>query len=187
MKKIFGIAALVLLLGAAVVSIFVFDVFRPGLSLITNFTECIAAGNPVAESYPRQCRANGETFVEDIGNELEKQDLIRLESPRPNELVASPLVIKGEARGNWFFEASFPVLLKDSQGEIIAQAPAQAKGDWMTTEFVPFEATLIFFPAVCTGTAYPCSAEGMLVLRKDNPSGLPERDDQLTIPIRIKE
>ncbi len=32
---------------------------------ITNFEECAAAGNPVMESYPRQCRTkNGRNFVE---------------------------------------------------------------------------------------------------------------------------
>ena len=33
---------------------------------ITNFEECVAAGNPVMESYPRQCTADGQTFVEEI-------------------------------------------------------------------------------------------------------------------------
>ncbi len=33
---------------------------------ITNFEECATAGNPVMESYPRQCRTNGENFVEII-------------------------------------------------------------------------------------------------------------------------
>ena len=33
---------------------------------ITNFEECVAAGNPAMESYPRQCRANDQTFVEEI-------------------------------------------------------------------------------------------------------------------------
>jgi len=37
---------------------------------ITNFEECVAAGNPVMESYPRQCRANDQTFVEEINDEL---------------------------------------------------------------------------------------------------------------------
>lgn len=32
-------------------------------SNITNFDECVAAGNPVMESYPEQCAANGQTFV----------------------------------------------------------------------------------------------------------------------------
>ena len=33
---------------------------------ITNFEECADAGNPVMESYPRQCRVNGEIFVEEL-------------------------------------------------------------------------------------------------------------------------
>lgn len=33
---------------------------------VTNFEECVAAGNPVMESYPRQCRSNGMLFVESI-------------------------------------------------------------------------------------------------------------------------
>lgn len=35
---------------------------------ITNFDECVAAGNPVMESYPEQCAANGQTFVNDKNN-----------------------------------------------------------------------------------------------------------------------
>jgi len=30
---------------------------------INSFEECVEAGNPVMESYPRQCRANGKTFL----------------------------------------------------------------------------------------------------------------------------
>src|SRR3989344_4444890 len=34
---------------------------------ITNFDECVLAGNPVMESYPRQCMdSDGQTFVEEI-------------------------------------------------------------------------------------------------------------------------
>jgi len=33
---------------------------------INSFDECVAAGNPVMESYPRQCRADGKTFTEDL-------------------------------------------------------------------------------------------------------------------------
>ena len=32
-------------------------------SSISSFEECVAAGNPVMESYPRQCRAGNRTFV----------------------------------------------------------------------------------------------------------------------------
>ena len=34
--------------------------------VVTNFEECVAAGNSVMESYPRQCRHGDETFVEAI-------------------------------------------------------------------------------------------------------------------------
>ncbi len=32
---------------------------------ITSFEECVEAGNPVMESYPRQCTVDGQTFVEE--------------------------------------------------------------------------------------------------------------------------
>jgi len=37
---------------------------------VTNFEECVAAGNPVMESYPRQCRdpVSDKTFTEEIEN-----------------------------------------------------------------------------------------------------------------------
>jgi hypothetical protein len=33
---------------------------------VTNFDECVAAGNPVMESYPRQCNHEGQTYTEVI-------------------------------------------------------------------------------------------------------------------------
>lgn len=36
---------------------------------VSSFEECVAAGNPVMESYPRQCRSqSGELFVEVVGD-----------------------------------------------------------------------------------------------------------------------
>ena len=71
---------------------------------VGSFSECSGAGYPIMESYPRQCRTpDGKTFREDIGNELEKDNLIRIETPRPNAVIKSPLAIKGVARGTWFF------------------------------------------------------------------------------------
>jgi len=150
-------------------------------NVVSNFGECVAEGNAVMESYPRQCTSkDGKLFTENIGNELNKSDLIRVVSPRPNETIRSPLKIAGEARGIWFFEASFPVFLTDWDGKIIAEGFATAKGDWMTTEFVPFEAALAFTPE-----ANIYSNRGTLILKKDNPSGLPQNDDALEIPVTI--
>lgn len=159
-----------------------FIMFKPGevpIVDINNFEECIVKGYPVLESYPRQCRTpDGETFTENIGNELEKQDLIWVSSPRPNTLVQTPLEIKGEARGYWFFEADFPVRLLDADGNELGTGIARTFSEWMTEDFVPFEAKLEF--------QAPTAKNGMLILEKDNPSGLPEYADELRIPITFQ-
>jgi hypothetical protein len=41
-------------------------VFKNNINKIENFEECISAGNPVMESYPRQCSFNGSTFTESL-------------------------------------------------------------------------------------------------------------------------
>jgi hypothetical protein len=116
---------------------------------------------------------------EAIGNALEKNGLIRLQSPRPGEAVRSPLLVQGLARGYWFFEASFPVRIYDKNNKLLGISIAQAQGDWMTEEFVPFQATLEF--------KIPATKEGTLVLEKDNPSGLPEHADELRVPVRFQK
>lgn len=146
--------------------------------VITNFEECVAAGNPVMESYPAQCKANDQTFIQNIGNEIEKMEVIRIDEPRPNTQVTSPLQIKGNARGNWFFEGSFEVYLLDEKGKEIARNNAQAQQDWMTEEFVSYESKLIF--------TQPATKTGTLVLEKNNASGLPVHDDKLEVPVMFE-
>jgi hypothetical protein len=109
----------------------------------------------------------------------EYKDLVTVTTPLPGDSITSPLEIKGEARGQWFFEASFPVILTNWDGLIIAQGIATADGDWMTTEFVPFTATLEF-------TKPEYNERGTLILQKDNPSGLPEHDDAFEFAIRFE-
>lgn len=102
---------------------------------------------------------------------------IQVTAPHAGTLVSSPLTVTGQAKGTWYFEASFPVRLLDGNGNEIAITPAQAQGDWMTTDFVPFVATLSFTkPATPTGT---------LILENDNPSGDPSRAMQIAIPVRF--
>ncbi|NCU38420.1 hypothetical protein EOL96_05175 [Candidatus Saccharibacteria bacterium] len=101
---------------------------------------------------------------------------VRLDTWTKNKVISSPATITGEIPGNWSFEADFLVMLTDWDGQIIAQQPAQLTGDWMTTDYVPFTVTLSFeSPALYNN--------GALILRKDNPSGLPEYDDAIEIPI----
>ncbi len=37
---------------------------------VTNFEECVARGNPVMESHPRQCEHGGEVFIEEINKNI---------------------------------------------------------------------------------------------------------------------
>ncbi len=108
-----------------------------------------------------------------------KRDLITITSPRPGSHITSPLTITGEARGLWFFEGNFPISLVDGKGRKMATGIAEAKGEWMTQEFVPFTATLRFIVDEKT------TPTGTLILRKDNPSDLPENENSLEIPIQF--
>ncbi len=118
------------------------------------------------------------------GEITEYKDLIRVFGPKQNAVVSSPLRITGEARGNWYFEADFPVWIEDANGNVLGQHYATAKLDpndpdstWMTVEYVPFESELLF--------SMPTTNIGVLVLAKDNPSGLPENDDEVRIPVQF--
>lgn len=147
-------------------------------NVITNFEECIAAHSVVMEMYPRVCRTqDGRSFTENIGNELEMTDIISVSLPRPNSVIRSPLLVRGAARGQWFFEANFPVRLLDDQGKEIAKNFATAEGEWMTENFVPFTATLEF--------ARPVGKKGRLIIENANPSGMPENAKELSIPVQF--
>ncbi len=105
-------------------------------------------------------------------------DKVKVAQPIPGDLVSSPVKVKGEARGNWYFEASFPIQVLDANGKEIGIGIAQAQGEWMTTEFVPFDVDITF--------TVPTTSTGSIVLVKDNPSGLPEFDDQVVVPVKFK-
>lgn len=105
-------------------------------------------------------------------------DLIEVALPKPDALVKSPLELRGMARGNWYFEASFPVRLFDATNKELSVMPMQAEGEWMTAEFVPFSGVLIF--------EEPATATGTLVFEKDNPSGEPEFDRSYEMTVRFR-
>lgn len=100
-----------------------------------------------------------------------------LYDPVGGETISSPLVLAGEALGTWYFEGSFPIELQDKNAVTIAQTVAQAQGDWMTEEFVPFTATLTFDKSE-TDT-------GALLFRKDNPSGDPDLDAVEVVSVKF--
>lgn len=157
---------------------------------VTDFASCVAAGNSVTQqTSPRQCRTvDGTVYTEPVasGNGGEDASVREFTSPKgvtvrlhdwaERQAVESPLAISGEIPGNWSFEASFPIVLLDPTGKIIGQTTAALDGEWMTANYVPFTATVTFETPSAGGS-------GILTLRKDNPSGLPENDDAIEIPV----
>jgi len=114
-------------------------------------------------------------FSQKVETPEPQESLVKVDNPKPNQEIQSPFIVKGEARGYWFFEAVFPVKLLDENGNFIKQTLAQAQGEWMTEDFVPFEAILTF--------SVPKNQNGTLILKKDNPSGLPENDAEIRVPV----
>jgi len=123
-----------------------------------------------ALSYPLVINQKGKTAA--------VADRIRLTSPKVGAEVGSPLHIEGVARGSWYFEATFPVTLLDGEGKVLAETYATALGDWMTTEFVPFSATIPF--------SADGARDGTLVLSRSNPSGLEQNAQELRVPLRFR-
>jgi len=94
----------------------------------------------------------------------------------------SPMSILGWAPGTWYFEATFPVVLTDWDGVIIAEGYAEAMTDWMTEEMVPFSMALEFESPYSEGDP-EFMQNGYLILQKANASGLPEHDDAVEIQV----
>jgi hypothetical protein len=127
----------------------------------------LAGSGQLAVSHDNQLPADG----------LSNDSPVILESPLAESIINSPVIISGQARGQWFFEASFPVKIIDAHNQVLGLASAQAQGDWMTDDFIPFKATVDF--------SQPTTSTGFIVLFKDNPSGLPEHDAEVKIPVKF--
>jgi len=146
--------------------------------------EWVKHGNPSSFKPALPCEKNkksGEAInTQEEGNDLGNssddtaENNVRVISPISDGTVSSPLEVTGEAKGIWFFEGSFPAKLVDEKGQTIAEAPATALGEWMTTDIVPFRAILEF--------SAPSGSSGTLILSRDDPSGqlVPE---EVKIPV----
>jgi len=98
---------------------------------------------------------------------------------KEGQVVVSPLVIKGRVfGGNWIgFEGQVGTVdLIGSDGTKLGSAILTAVSDWMQLP-IDFQAILVF-EAAEDGTA-------SLVFHNENPSGLPERDETMNLPLTV--
>lgn len=102
----------------------------------------------------------------------------KIQTPKANTQVKSPLNVTGTIPSSWMFEGSFPIKLVDNQNEIIAQTTGKEKtpGSWQSEKDVPFTATLTFKTT---------ATNGFLILENDNPSGLPENAQSYLVPVKF--
>ena len=102
---------------------------------------------------------------------------LKVVSPRKGATVSNPLQVEGRAPGSWSFEADFPLEVLDADRRTLGEGHATMKGEWTTESPVDFAGTVSFDE--------PPTSSGYLVLRKANPSGLPEHDDEVELRIRF--
>ena len=161
-------------------------------SRVTNFAQCVAAGNDVMETDPPQCRTvDGRTFVDQTRTpapqpsdapvtadhtSLKGVKLV-VDAPPAGDFISSPINVRGSVPGSWSFEASFGIEVLDANGEQIGEGFAMLDGEWMTEDMVDFTGTVTF--------SKPSTETGSLVLRRANPADEARFDDSVTIPIKF--
>lgn len=160
-------------LSVLVVAILYFGIVRlvsgPEDTWICQNGQWVKHGNPSAAMPTTLCPGQQSAPVQ--------PDVI-LTSIKANDIISSPLIIEGQAKGPWFFEATFPVQLVDVNGNLLAQIALQATEDWMTENYVHFAGQMTFN----SGT----NTDGKLIFNNDNPSDLPQNAKSLEVPVRFQ-
>ncbi len=139
-----------------------------------DFYECIEYF-PIIESYPRRCTSkSGMVFTEDIGNAAQLQDKITVSTPRPGDMVSSPLFIRGSAPADWFDETTILVEALSANGTVLGTKLLDAKKTIVGDKNYPFEGSVSFGePAF--------GSSGTIVIHKANSF-----TEELRIPVRFK-
>ncbi|HEY9586109.1 MAG TPA: Gmad2 immunoglobulin-like domain-containing protein [Candidatus Paceibacterota bacterium] len=146
---------------------------------VNSFISCVAAGLPVLESFPRKCTdTEGKVYIEEVTPPTNAitNPKVHVYFPTPGTTVSTPIAFSGEARGSWFFEGSFPVEVRNITGKTIAKSNAVTRDEWITEEFVSFEGDILLLPQTPSGPLF-------LVLKKDNSSGDPTKDEEVIVPV----
>jgi hypothetical protein len=96
----------------------------------------------------------------------------------PGAAVSGVVNATGSIKGAYFFEANIRVNVLDASKNVLKEGNGTATSDWMTSDPVSFAAT-IDFAGIPAGVGY-------VRLMNDNPSGMPENDKWIDIPVVFK-
>lgn len=98
--------------------------------------------------------------------------------PAASSTVSSSFEVTGRAPNAWYYEAVFPIQVRDASDDLIASALGKAQSDWTVPGPVAFTSQIKL--------STPYHGTATLILLKDNPSGDPENSDEVTVPIVIQ-
>ncbi len=74
---------------------------------VTSFEECVEAGNPIMESYPRGCQHKGQLFVEEIFSTMTEEEALGVASGSAECLGVGGIDFSGFYNPNsktWWFD-----------------------------------------------------------------------------------
>ena len=109
---------------------------------------------------------------------VQSVDSIRVEQPKPGQVIESPLAVTGAARGAWYFEGDFAVKLLTANDQQLGTGILTAQSNWMSSDEVRFEGQITF--------DRPGGVKrGQLLFESANPSGRPEHQKTAILPIRF--
>ncbi|MEI8130760.1 MAG: hypothetical protein WCG55_04640 [bacterium] len=104
-------------------------------------------------------------------------DLVSL-SITPGATITDVATITGEIKGVYFFEGKAQGVLLDENKKILNSFSLDATSNWLTADAVSFTATV--------DTTSALAGPGYIRLKNDNPSGDPEKDKYIDVPIVIQ-
>ena len=141
-----------------------------GLALITLLMAGILLFFPKLTNAPKN---------ENVPVQVAPVAVVNLDNVSDNDHVTPKQVITGTVPGFWFFEGSFPVTLRDINGNTITTITATTTEDWMVTTNVHFTVTL--------PDAFSYNGVGNILFKKDDPSDgeapFNPETDQYIVPV----
>jgi hypothetical protein len=189
-----GIAAILILVILGATVYLAQNASRP---FVASFQECVDAGYPVMESYPRQCRVpDGETYVESVSSASSVSSVstassstaassfssrsapaanITVSEPAANQLVTSPLTIRGTAR---VFENTVSYRIVDETGRNLAEGFTTAQSP-DTGQFGPYAIT-----AELASDIVPQNGRGFIEVFTESAQDGSEID-KVRVPVRF--
>ncbi len=120
---------------------------------------------PKNSQLPPKGDTQGDTTNNNSNTPPPANQMITITSPKEGDTVdaTNGFTVTGQAKGNWYFEATAPIAIYAKNGIKLTETYISAQGEWMTTNFVPFSGTIS--PFLTNG-----ATEGYIEFSNSNPS-----------------